>query len=146
MEKKDRNNLIAIAIFLGIIVIIGIFNAEPWRNASASFNVGNIYVVLGEDSACLHTIARFYPDFYAIWEVNHQQVINERYGKKEDKKTNNTSTSTSTKPTYSTKKPHDTYDDGYEDVWLDGEPDWDRYENDWDYALGADDAMDEFDW
>lgn len=280
MEKKDKNNLIAIVIFLGIIAIIGIFNAEPWRNArqvkkyikertvsteyalpenissqeefdatvmdlmlwaekqysdmeslareahvyskklqlkektwvdiskdyidkveddiiktfdnkleqlcaggeygkyvynsragthdyyravksardivekqdyrNASFNVGNIYVVLGEDSACLHAIARFYPDFYAIWEVNHQQVINERYGKKEDKnedkKTNNTSTSTSTKPTYSTKKTHDTYDEGYEDVWLDGEPDWDRYESDPDYALGVDDAMDEFDW
>lgn len=37
------------------------------------------------------------------------------------------------------------YDDAYDDVYSDGEPDWDRYDEDEDYANGADDAMEEYD-
>lgn len=95
-------------------------------------------IVFGYESACGYAAARYYPDVYQEWST--------KPSKKKDGEENKKINNTSIKPTYSTKKPHDTYDDGYEDVWLDGEPDWDRYENDWDYALGADDAMDEFDW
>lgn len=35
-------------------------------------------------------------------------------------------------------------DDGYDDVYSDGEPDWNRYDSDDDYARGADDALDEY--
>ena len=54
------------------------------------------------------------------------------------------SSSSSSKKSYSQK----TYDDGYDDVYNDGEPDWDRYYTDDHYAAGADDAMDEYgdDW
>lgn len=37
----------------------------------------------------------------------------------------------------------DSYDEGYEDVYDDCDYDWDRYENDEDYANGVDDAMDD---
>ena len=62
------------------------------------------------------------------------------------KKSYNTSKSSSKSKSY--KKTYDSYDSGYEDVWLNDDYDWDRYCNDWDYALGVDDAMDEFgyDW
>lgn len=43
-------------------------------------------------------------------------------------------------------KSYDSYDKGYEDVWLNDDYDWNRYQNDWDYALGVDDAMDDFDY
>ena len=50
------------------------------------------------------------------------------------------SSSSSKKKTY-----HDTYDDGYEDVYNDGDYDWDRYDEDDDYARGVDDALDDWD-
>lgn len=44
----------------------------------------------------------------------------------------------------STKKSSmDSYDEGYEDVYDDYDYDWDRYQNDDDYANGVDDAMDD---
>ena len=40
---------------------------------------------------------------------------------------------------------YDSYDDGYDDIYMDGDYDYDRYDSDNDYADGVDDAMDEFD-
>ena len=40
---------------------------------------------------------------------------------------------------------YDSYDDGYDDIYMDGDYDYDRYDRDSDYADGVDDAMDEFD-
>ena len=37
------------------------------------------------------------------------------------------------------------YDDGYDDIYMDGDYDDERYKTDQDYADGVDDAMDEFD-
>ena len=43
---------------------------------------------------------------------------------------------------------YDSYDDGYDDIYMDGDYDYDRYDRDSDYADGVDDAMDELgeDW
>lgn len=43
------------------------------------------------------------------------------------------------------KKHHNSYDDGYNSVWDDEDYDSERYKNDWDYATGVDDALDELD-
>ena len=43
-------------------------------------------------------------------------------------------------PTYNS---YDSYDDGYDDVYMEGDYDYDRYDRDSDYADGVDDAMDE---
>lgn len=56
------------------------------------------------------------------------------------KTTTNSSYSSST----SKKNSYDSYDDGYDDIYMDGDYDYDRYERDSDYADGVDDAMDEF--
>lgn len=60
----------------------------------------------------------------------------------------NSSTKKSSTGTSSSKKSniYDSYDDGYDDIYMDG--DYDRYDRDSDYADGVDDAMDEFeeDW
>lgn len=46
----------------------------------------------------------------------------------------------------STKKnTYNSYDDGYDDIYMNEEYDSDRYDRDSDYADGVDDAMDEFD-
>jgi len=55
------------------------------------------------------------------------------------------STNSSSKKSYKYSC-EDSYDKGYEDVWLDDDYDDDRYEWDDDYALGVDDAMDDEDW
>ena len=63
--------------------------------------------------------------------------------------TNNSSYSSGTKKSTTTKKStYDFYDDGYDDIYMDGDYDYDRYDRDSDYADGVDDAMDEYgeDW
>ena len=64
--------------------------------------------------------------------------------------TNNSSSYSSgiKKITTTTKNTYDSYDDGYEDIYMDGDYDYERYDRDSDYADGVDDAMDEFeeDW
>ena len=52
------------------------------------------------------------------------------------------------KSTTTKKSTYDSYDDGYDDIYMDGDYDYDRYESDSDYADGVDDAMDEYgeDW
>ncbi len=59
----------------------------------------------------------------------------------------NSSTKKSSTGTSSSKKSniYDSYDDGYDDIYMDGDYDYDRYDRDSDYANGVDDAMDEFD-
>lgn len=55
-----------------------------------------------------------------------------------------TSYSSDTKKGTTTKKStYSSYDDGYDDIYMDGDYDYDRYERDRDYADGVDDAMDE---
>jgi len=56
----------------------------------------------------------------------------------------NMSTSTSVKSNY--KSPHASYDEGYDDVYLNEDYDWDRYWSDSDYADGVDDALEDMDW
>lgn len=66
---------------------------------------------------------------------------------KSDSVTNN---ATSAKP-YSNKNSskkstyQDTYDEGCDDIYMDGDYDYDRYSSDDDYARGVDDAMDDED-
>ena len=54
---------------------------------------------------------------------------------------NQSSYSSGTKKSSSYKS----YDDGYDDIYMDGDYDDERYRTDQDYADGVDDAMDEFD-
>lgn len=55
-------------------------------------------------------------------------------------KKNNTGTSSSKK-----NNPYNSYDDGYDDIYMDDDYDYDRYYKDSDYADGVDDAMDDLD-
>lgn len=56
----------------------------------------------------------------------------------------NSSTKKRSTGTSSSKKSniYDSYDDGYDDIYMDGDYDYDRYDRDSDYADGVDDAMD----
>ena len=66
--------------------------------------------------------------------------------KKNNQSSNSSSSASSSKSSYSASSKHrtqDTYDDGYEAVYEDGDYDMDRYYDDDDYASGVDDAMDD---
>ena len=57
---------------------------------------------------------------------------------------NSGSSSSSYKPSSSSSShSHDSYDSGYDDVYMDGDYDQDRYDRDDDYATGVDDAIEE---
>lgn len=61
---------------------------------------------------------------------------------------NSGSSSSSYKPSssnskYNSSHSHDSYDSGYDDVYMDGDYDQDRYDRDDDYATGVDDAIEE---
>lgn len=49
------------------------------------------------------------------------------------------------KKTSTKKNTYNSYDDGYDDIYMNEQYDSDRYDRDSDYADGVDDAMDEFD-
>lgn len=61
--------------------------------------------------------------------------------------TGTSSTKKNTTEISSSKKnnPYNSYDDGYDDVYMDDDYDYDRYYKDSDYADGVDDAMDDLD-
>lgn len=70
------------------------------------------------------------------------------YNSSTKKNTTGTSnTNKNTTGTSSTKKtnPYNSYDDGYDDIYMDDDYDYDRYYKDSDYADGVDDAMDDLD-
>lgn len=54
--------------------------------------------------------------------------------------------STGGKSATTNRNPLAAYDEGYEDIWLNDDYDWDRYYRDQDYADGVDDAMEDEDW
>ena len=60
-------------------------------------------------------------------------------------KTSSSKSSTRKKSSSSKKNPYQSYDDGYDDIYMDDDYDEERYKTDKDYADGVDDAMDEFD-
>ena len=64
------------------------------------------------------------------------------YSGSNSKKSNSNKSSTKKSSSYKS------YDDGYDDIYMDGDYDEKRYKTDKDYADGVDDAMDEFeeDW
>mgnify|MGYP000115517406 FL=1 len=58
---------------------------------------------------------------------------------------NNSSYNSSMRNSTTTKNnAYNSYDDGYDAIYMDGDYDYDRYDTDSDYADGVDDAMDEF--
>lgn len=70
------------------------------------------------------------------------------YSNKSETTTNSSYGGSTMKGSTSKKNSYESYDDGYDDIYMDGDYDYDRYDRDSDYADGVDDAMDEFeeDW
>lgn len=89
--------------------------------------------------------------FSDVNDIKAQETIKQYSSTTKAQEKNKSYSNTSNKNTYgnsTTKKTYESYDDGYDDIYMDGDYDDDRYNSDSDYADGVDDAMDEFeeDW
>lgn len=108
----------------------------------------------GSKYCYLHELSNHYygnPDYNAVYEQSRKKA--KTSGENNSSLFGLTNSGTSVKSygsKASAKNRHsgfssDSYNEGYDEVYGDGEPDWERYDEDDDYARGADDAMDEYD-
>lgn len=97
-------------------------------------------ILRGQDSIdIIKPIAEPYEDDY-VSTYHSKSYDSSSAGNSES---TNRSYSNHTKKNSSGKKTYDSYDEGYDDIYMDGDYDYDRYDSDSDYADGVDDAMDE---
>lgn len=85
-----------------------------------------------EDSQCRREVSSSNNSYYSTTSTNNNSP----------KKPSSSSSSSSA------YESHEAYDEGYNNIYEDGDYDWERYNEDDDYATGVDDAIDEFgeDW
>ena len=121
MKEKSSfaEGLVSILIFIAVLYIIG--------------SIGN----KKESDTASYSRSRYSSSYSTKSTTGSGSSYNN--GTSSTKK-NNTRTS-STKKT----NPYNSYDDGYDDIYMDGDYDYDRYYKDRDYADGVDDAMDDLD-
>lgn len=139
MSKNSFGQRIAIfLVIIGILYVIGTIGeaSEPkcikagCNNKRAS---GSNYCYLHE-SSCSR---------YSSYGSSTYQSKSYDSSSAGDQESTNRSYSNDTKKNSSEKSTYDSYDDGYDDIYMDGDYDYDRYDSDSDYADGVDDAMDE---
>ena len=144
MSENSFGQRVAIfLVIIGILYVIGTIGeaSEPkcikagCNNKQAS---GSSYCYLHESSGIRYTLygsSTYHSKSYDSSSTGNSESTNRSY-------------SNDTKKNSSRKSTYDSYDDGYDDIYMDGDYDYDRYESDSDYADGVDDAMDEMgeDW
>lgn len=154
MRKKSMGELcISLLVFVGFVgcisLLCGAFESKPkcikagCENEQASGSsycylhnpYGSHYSTSGSTSSHSSSTGSTSDS-----SATRSSVIHENSSK------SGTTTSRSSSNTSSYKSSsYDSYDKGYDDIYMDGDYDWDRYNSDPDYADGVDDAMDEFD-
>lgn len=147
MRKDSRGqNLILVLMVVGVLLVIGSIGvaSEPKCIAAGCNNKqssGSSYCYLHKPSSAYtgNSFARSKSSSFSNSKSSGSTSSSSSSYKSSTKK----STSYQKKITYDSSD--DGYDDGYDDIYMDGDYDYDRYDNDSDYASGVDDAMDEFD-
>ena len=154
MRKNSMGELfVAILAFVGFVGCIGLlcsaFESKPkciktgCENEQASGSsycylhkpYGNHYSTSGSTSSYSSTTGSTSDS-----SATRSSVSNENSSKFQTTISRSSSSSSAYK-----SSPYDSYDKGYDDIYMDGDYDWDRYQKDKDYADGVDDAMDELD-
>lgn len=147
--------LIAIFVIVGVLFIIGSIGeaSEPKCIKAGCDNKqvsGSSYCYLHKpytgSGSSSHSNSSYSSKSSSSSSVRSTSSSSSSYSKKT---TTNSSYGSSTKKSSTSKKnSYDSYDDGYDDIYMDGDYDYDRYDRDSDYVDGVDDAMDEFgeDW
>lgn len=148
--------LIAFFVIVGILFIIGSIGeaSDPkcikagCDNKQAS---GSSYCYLHKPytgSSSSHRSSSYSSKSSGSTSAGSISSSSSSYSNKSKTTTNSSYGSSTKKSSTSKKNSYDSYDDGYDDIYMDGDYDYDRYNRDSDYADGVDDAMDEFgeDW
>ena len=141
--------LAAFFVIVGALLVIGLIGeaSEPRCIKTGCDNKqtrGSSYCYLHEPytgSSTSHSSSSYSNKSYGS---TSKSSTSSNYSNKSNS-TNKPSYSSGTKKSTTTKK--STYD-SYDDIYMDGDYDYDRYDRDSDYADGVDDAMDELgeDW
>ena len=76
-------------------------------------------------------------------EASHQETVSSSNAYGDDNSGSYSGGSTGSSSYHSSSGSYDSYDEGYDDIYMNGDYDYDRYDSDDDYAAGVDDAMDE---
>ena len=155
--RKDSGsqNLILVLMVVGVLLVIGYIGAasEP-RCIAAGCNNKQ---ASGSSYCYLHKPYSAYTGKSYTHSRSSSSSSSKSSGSSKSSTSSGSSSSSSSSYKSSTKKStgyqkkitydssDDGYDDGYDDIYMDGDYDYDRYDNDSDYASGVDDAMDEFD-
>ena len=111
-----------------------------------------IVIVLALDMVGLYSICEDNSSLHHLpnYTYTSNKKSNSTYSAydKTDTSTSNSSSKSNYNYDYDYSYTYDSYDDGYDAIYMDGDYDYDRYEYDSEYADGVDDAMDELgdDW
>lgn len=118
--------LVSILIFIAVIYIIG--------------SIGN----KKESDTAGYSHSR-YSSSYSTKSTTGSESSYNSSTKKNTTGTSNTNKNTTGTSSSKKNNPYNSYDDGYDDIYMDDDYDYDRYYKDSDYADGVDDAMDDLD-
>lgn len=113
-----------------------------------------IVIVLALDMVGLYSICEDNSSLHHLpnYTYTSNKKSNSTYSAYDKTDTSTSNSSSSSKSNYNYdydySYTYDSYDDGYDAIYMDGDYDYDRYEYDSEYADGVDDAMDELgeDW
>lgn len=118
--------LVSILIFIAVLYIIG--------------SIGN----KKESDTASYSHSR-YSSSYSTKSTTGSGSSYNSSTKKNTTGTSNTNKNTTGTSSSKKNNPYNSYDDGYDDIYMDDDYDYDRYYKDSDYADGVDDAMDDLD-
>lgn len=113
-----------------------------------------IVIVLALDMVGLYSICEDNSSLHHLpnYTYTSNKKSNSTYSAYDKTDTSTSKSSSSSKSNYNYdydySYTYDSYDDGYDAIYMDGDYDYDRYEYDSEYADGVDDAIDELgeDW
>lgn len=128
MKEKSSfaEGLVSILIFIAVLYIIG--------------SIGN----KKESDTAGYSHSR-YSSSYSTKSTTGSGSSYNSSTKKNTTGTSNTNKNTTGTSSSKKNNPYNSYDDGYDDIYMDDDYDYDRYYKDSDYADGVDDAMDDLD-
>lgn len=102
--------------------------------------------VMTRDGTCHQTTNETYKELKYVsndWRKDRRKPEEKETTEKPQNPTSGSKKTGSSKKSY--RYYRDSYDDGYDDVYYNGDYDGYRYNRDWDYMTGVDDAMEELD-
>lgn len=145
--------LAAFFVIVGALLVIGLIGeaSEPRCIKTGCDNKqarGSSYCYLHEPytgSSTSHSSSSYSNKSYGS---TPKSSTSSKYSNKSNSTNKSSYSSGIKKNTTISRSTYDSYDDGYDDIYMDGDYDYDRYDRDSDYADGVDDAMDELgeDW